>query len=499
MTAAASPQDSLALRTAELVAKFIDFKKATGRSPKTIQHYKWILDKFVEAFQTVPLDADEIVAWLWENRGHTDSTRSGYYRDVRAFYNYLVQRRHIIEDDNPMKLIEAPKVKDLNPVILTVEQMRKVIDKADNPRDRQVMLVLADTGIRTGELVGLTKDDIEGNTLRVEGKSGRRVVPISPELVGMLRTSEFNYIAYTKEWELGNQKVRVGKWVDRPLTNSGVYQLVQRLMRKAKVADRKLGAHTFRHSFATNYIAAGGDPLSLQKILGHAEITTTTRYVGLSTEELQKKHQAHSPFQQMIADTKELARRQAEDALPGVLDQPLAVEGELVQFELAEEWRTNGSRPRMFYHIRGMAGEERWIVAGIGVDLEPSFVSAYKRAVVLENARRQRMYEAKVPNDAQANAKAVLEVALADSEFGLPCPVDDPFVGLAALLWHGFKFDVDQIASYYKTYSEKGGDEPTVYLDGLWQAIDTGCRNGEAERAWELDMHRRELEENLGD
>ena len=81
-----------------------------------------------------------------------------------------------------------------------------------------------------------------------------------------------------------------------PLTISGIYRVIHKCMQCAQIAGPKMGPHRLRHAFGKNYIGRGGDSRSLQKIMGHANISTTEIYVELSKDEVRSKHHRFTPL-----------------------------------------------------------------------------------------------------------------------------------------------------------------------------------------------------------
>jgi len=150
-----------------------------------------------------------------------------------------------------------------------------------------IALVL-DTGIRIGELAGLRWQHLTGGTIHVSGKTGERIVPISTHvrqaLVGL---GDGDHV-----------------WTGRkgPLTRSGVAQVVRRALYRAGLRPPKAGPHMLRHTFGRHYIMAGGDVFSLQRIMGHRDVSTTMMYVHLSTADLEAQHAKYSPVRALDLD-----------------------------------------------------------------------------------------------------------------------------------------------------------------------------------------------------
>ncbi|GAG64759.1 unnamed protein product [marine sediment metagenome] len=150
------------------------------------------------------------------------------------------------------------------------EEMR-LLNSASTLRDRAILTLFIDSGIRSSELAELRRQDIKAETVRVHGKTGEREVPISDETRRLLLSviaedSKDEYVFHSHKGLL---------------TRNGVYRIVFGHMRKAGIKGPKLGPHRIRHAFGKTYLVSGGDVRSLQEIMGHASITTTQKYATL--------------------------------------------------------------------------------------------------------------------------------------------------------------------------------------------------------------------------
>ena len=123
-----------------------------------------------------------------------------------------------------------------------------------------------------------------------------RTVFFSPQTAVVLQ----RYIQRQPAIERESEVVFCG-WRGRPLTTFGVHEMLASRAKKAGVKSR-VNPHTFRHTFATNYLRMGGDASSLQRILGHSDISTTIRnYAHLVDEDLSKAHDQFSPMSRVLA------------------------------------------------------------------------------------------------------------------------------------------------------------------------------------------------------
>ena len=156
-------------------------------------------------------------------------------------------------------------------------------DAAASERDKLIVRLLADTGIRLSELLGLrTGDLLEGEGkhafLKIRGKGDKeRLVPLAPALARRLRRfaektrKETNY-----ERIFISMRRRPGSGECRPITPSGLSQLIHILAETAAITKR-VHPHLFQHSFATQMLRKGMNPLVFQQILGHADLTMITK------------------------------------------------------------------------------------------------------------------------------------------------------------------------------------------------------------------------------
>ena len=202
---------------------------------------------------------------------------------------------------------KLPKRPELD--ILSREEIERIEGAADNHRDTLIVRLLADTGIRVGELVGIRVSDLvesgREHYIRVRGKTGSRQVPITPAMSRRLR----QYIERIRQSDTSSERifvsrrrsVRTGDY--EPLTESGVQQLVRDLAEKAGIKKR-VHPHLFRHSAATFMLQRGMDSVLVAQILGHSSLVMIQRvYQHLSDSD---RHQA---LIAVLRDDTDLRRR----------------------------------------------------------------------------------------------------------------------------------------------------------------------------------------------
>ncbi len=213
------------------------------------------------------------------------------HRALRAFFLWLVEEGHL--DKSPMRNVKAPREEKDLPKALDPGDFLAMLDAACKPRDRALLLFLADTGVRDREARELTRDnlDLERGRALVKGK-GRK------ERMVYFGTATADALAqYLASRDDDLPQVFIGK--SGALGETAIYQILSRLAKKAGVKGR-YNPHSFRHFFASQYVARGGDLETLRQLLGHADIQTTIRYLHFRDDILQRKHDEHSPVSHLV-------------------------------------------------------------------------------------------------------------------------------------------------------------------------------------------------------
>jgi integrase/recombinase XerD len=182
--------------------------------------------------------------------------------------------------------LRAPRLRRRPPLTLDGPTLRRVMVAALTRRDKALLALLADTGIRAGEAWGLRWSDVsvEASTIRVDGKTGAREVPMSEVVRWLLLGVELPWRS-----EGGGE-----------LTLDGLAQAVRRCLRRAGV--RHGGPHLLRHTFGRLYVLAGGDVFSLQRIMGHSSLMTTRIYVEMGAADLVAQHRKYSPVVRLLEE-----------------------------------------------------------------------------------------------------------------------------------------------------------------------------------------------------
>lgn len=271
------------MRTTNAITYFLDSCRARQLSPLTVRWYERILLGFAAKYPEIPKEPRPIEKYL-STCGKSAETKRSHFAVLRAFFRFINARQGL---PDPLKKVHPPRP-DRNRTMATLEprELMSLLNSASSPRDRAILTLLIDTGIRSGELANLQIKDIREEMISVRGKSGHRNVPISEETARLL-------LALTHG---GDRNDHVFQGHKGPLRSWGIYNVVHSHMKKAGIDGPKLGAHRIRHAFGKNYLVNGGDLRSLQLLMGHSDISTTQKYANLTDRDIVRKHHQFTPL-----------------------------------------------------------------------------------------------------------------------------------------------------------------------------------------------------------
>lgn len=273
--------------------------------PSTIRWWRQALDMFIGHFpegqvtRAADVTFDRLRRYLYEKRvaGWTADTYSNQYRALRAFLSWCVKEGHL--EANPIDGIERPRLERKLPKRITLEDARLVLDVAfhgpavyrlERYRNRALLAVMVYAGLRASETLNLNVADIDLPHRAIHVRCGKgakdRMVPINDTLGLYLHE-------YLKDRERAGKRSEflftpVKK--DRALSMGGLRRMIARTRKRSGV---NFSAHRLRHTFATLMLEGGCGIYSLQKMMGHSDIQTTTIYLSASAQMLQAEIAKH--------------------------------------------------------------------------------------------------------------------------------------------------------------------------------------------------------------
>lgn len=209
---------------------------------------------------------------------------------LKGFFNYLVFEEY--RTDNPMDLLESPKIGRKLPDTLSEPEIDTLIgaidlSKPEGERNRAILETLYGCGLRVSELIGLKLSDLffEEGFIKVTGKGDKqRFVPIGTINIKYIDIYR-NEIRIHQKIQKGHEDILFLNRRGKQLTRAMIFTIIKRLAEKIGL-QKSISPHTFRHSFATHLLENGADLRAIQQMLGHESITTTEVYMHVDRSHL---------------------------------------------------------------------------------------------------------------------------------------------------------------------------------------------------------------------
>lgn len=238
-------------------------------------------------------------------KGLSPVTVSDRFIVLRVFYNFLVEWGYL--EINPMEHLKKPKVPKRHARTFTTSEIMAILKSYDKTtflgyRNYTIMSVLFSTGMRKTELLKLSVLDIhlqECFLVVLHGKGDKtREIPIGLSLRRILKKYLRDREEVLQEHSSFTPQFLV-TFTGKPLTASGldtVFKHLKESMKGLGIPASRLSAHTWRHTFAKAFLLNGGDLFTLQKILGHEDVSTTKIYVEYTNKEMKVQNDKYNPL-----------------------------------------------------------------------------------------------------------------------------------------------------------------------------------------------------------
>ena len=289
-----------------LIDDFLNYLRyERNYSNYTIGAYSKDLDQFQRyvrehregVFNPGEIDSDFVRSWIVSLMDEKLSPVSVNRKlsSLKSFFKFLMKQGFV--SVNPLRFMTGPKTKKPLPTFVKEKDMEELLDgdgfdeDFEGVRDRLILEMLYDTGVRRSELVGLQDVDIDYDAMliKVTGKRNKqRLIPFAERLKNLM-------LAYT---EVRNREVGAGSgWFfvrknGEQLSTGILYTIV-----KKKLSDIptlvKCSPHVLRHSFATSMLNNGAELNAVKELLGHSSLASTSIYTHTTFEELKKVYHAH--------------------------------------------------------------------------------------------------------------------------------------------------------------------------------------------------------------
>jgi integrase/recombinase XerD len=269
-----------------------------GLSKNTIENYTFDINRLCEFLilnqidvSPIKITEETIQEFIYSVAKEVNArSQSRIISGLKSFFSYLIFEDY--RNDNPLTLIESPKIGRKLPDVLTLDDIDKLVaainlETKEGERNRAMLETLYACGLRVSELVELKISDLffDEGFIKVTGKGNKeRFVPIekyTKKLINLYKNNNRNFIPIQKGHEDTLFLNRRGK----KLTRAMVFTIIKELALKINL-NKTISPHTFRHSFASHLLANGADLRAIQTMLGHESITTTEIYLHLDRRKL---------------------------------------------------------------------------------------------------------------------------------------------------------------------------------------------------------------------
>lgn len=295
---------------------FINLKKTEGVRERTLSDYHMLMSYFLQWLNETYPDIKTInqinaailrayTIYLSEERYNEQTGKKGLspytvnvrLRFLRAFFNALY--REEIVNKNPVEGISLMRVDEDTFEPLTDEEIERLLGSPNTReyaqfRDLVIMYLMLDTGMRISEICNLELQDIDFKTRAIilpahKNKNRKpRIMPLSNHVVKLLLE-----LVTENKAHFDTNYVFLSNYGTQYNPNSFRRRL---LIYKEKAGiEKRVSPHLFRHMFCRNYILNGGDIFTLQRIAGHADISTTRKYVQMDDKAIKAQHAQFSP------------------------------------------------------------------------------------------------------------------------------------------------------------------------------------------------------------
>ncbi|MCX7550443.1 site-specific tyrosine recombinase XerD [Xanthomarina sp. F2636L] len=278
-----------------------------GLSSNSIASYGLDVEKLMLFLETnhinvtpISISKDTIQQFIYDLAKLVNArTQARMISGLRSFFNYLIFEDY--RTDNPLELIESPKIGRKLPDTLSIDDINSLIEaidlsKPEGERNRAILETLYSCGLRVSELTSLQISDLffDEGFIKVTGKGDKqRFVPIvnsAQKYINCYKNEVRNHLSIQKGHEDTLFLNRRGK----QLTRAMIFTIIKQLAEKINL-NKTISPHTFRHSFATHLLENGADLRTIQLMLGHESITTTEIYMHVDKSHLKNVLHAFHP------------------------------------------------------------------------------------------------------------------------------------------------------------------------------------------------------------
>jgi integrase/recombinase XerD len=297
--------DSNQLTLNTMFERFMIFKQTEGLTQITLEdyqkHFKYLLEYTKADLSSEELDLDVFrgfIGYMLHTKSLSAVTANVRIRTMRAFIRHCFMEGWIEEPIH--ERFKPLKTQEDTLESFTPNEIKTLINTIDDStyrgfRDLVMVYVLLDTMVRCSELIKMKRENVDLNNGIIqleahETKTKRaRFVPLSTNTVKLLK----EYIEETSDFQA---EMLFLTYEGKPLADNTIRKNLQEWGKKAGIDNKRVSPHTFRHTGALFYVINGGDPFSLQKILGHTDMSMVRKYIQMTNTDIKKQHNKYSPI-----------------------------------------------------------------------------------------------------------------------------------------------------------------------------------------------------------
>lgn len=278
-----------------------------GLAGNSVENYSLDIQKLINylgnnsiSISPTKISKEILQQFIYELAGLVNArSQSRIISGLKSFFGYLIFEGY--REDNPMDLIESPKIGRKLPDTLSLQEIDTLITNVDlgkneGERNRAIIETLYGCGLRVSEIINLKISDLffKEGFIKVTGKGDKdRFVPIgdvTQEYINVYIENSRAFVPVQKSFTDVVFLNRRGK----SLTRAMIFTIVRNLAASAGLT-KKISPHTFRHSFATHLLENGADLRAIQQMLGHESITTTEIYMHVDKSHLREVMSSFHP------------------------------------------------------------------------------------------------------------------------------------------------------------------------------------------------------------
>lgn len=273
----------------DLLDAYLSALSVEGRSPKTVDRYKYILGRMYRSLNVLTrnISVYHLRRYLADEkaRGVSERTLEGYRQIFSAYFNWL--HREGLISTNPAANLGAIKYPKKQKDIFTDVDIERMKFACYSMRDRAIVCFLKATGCRVGELVRLNREDVdmENCECKVLGKGNKERIVFFDQICAMTLS------AYLKTRKDSSPALFAGRGTQR-MTENGIRVMLKKLEETANVSH--IHPHKFRRTTATNLIRHGMPIQEVSAILGHDKLDTTMGYVVLDKTDMKNSYRKYA-------------------------------------------------------------------------------------------------------------------------------------------------------------------------------------------------------------